>query len=248
MNSNEVTGQGHSKVCAEVKLYTAKEALSRQTRRIDVPDNTELLLSPTDPEFVDFFSRVQLTSYGDLQLLGFVPRKLPEEKIRHAMTADDGEVYKIASSMPSSFTRNCDCGGADVAAARSGISGLRSTYNSIRKYHNPGLASLLSDHSGTYISWDSPAAGIIRNWIVYLQIKPEIIFVLVEDITINRNATLAVAPSAKSLLAFNIWIHHTGRLVQHGSYLKIWANSINEFKNFLSTTTTVTKNVPWLIT
>lgn len=223
-------------------------ALGRKARRVEVPENTELLISPADPEFAGSFSRVQVTSYGDLQLLGFVPRKLAEEKVRHAMAADDDEVYKLASNMPSSFTRNCDCGGLDADAARSRGSSLRPTYNSIRKYHNPGLASLLSDHFGTHIPWDSPVAGVIRKWVIYPAIKPELIVVLLEDITINRNATLAVAPNTKSLMAFNIWIHHTGRLVQQGSYLKIWANSISVFRNFVGTTTTTTgHNIPWLI-
>ena len=251
MNSDEVSRQRDGEVCAEVKLCTAKEALNHETRRIEVPENTELLISPADPEFAGSFSRVQLNSYGDLQILGFVPRKLAEEKVVKPMAADDAEVYKLASSMPVLPTRSCDCGGHGTDAARSRGSSLRSTYNSVRKSHNPALASLLSDHFGTSIPWDSASAGIVRKWSLYLRLKPEVIVLQLEDITINRNATLAVAPSAKSLMAYNIWIHRTGRLVQQGSYLKIWANSINYFRDFPSTIAVeVARKIapPWLLT
>jgi hypothetical protein len=231
MNSNEIESYPPSGVCAEVKLRTAKEVLGQEARRIEVSENAELLLSPAIPEFAGSFSRVQLQSYADMQLLGFAPRKLAEEKIRHAIAADDDEVYKLASTMPQLFTR-CDCGDQAAYAKRSPGISLRTAYNSIRKNHNPTLAALLSDHLGTRIDWDSPIAGITRKWISYLRFSPEVIIGLFEDITINRNATLAVAASAKSLMAYNIWIHRTGRLVQQGSYLKIWANSVNSFRDF----------------
>jgi hypothetical protein len=111
---------------------------------------------------------------------------------------------------------------------------IRTTYNGIRKRHNPALARLLSDHYGTQMSWDTPVPAIVRKWVIFLRLNPEIIITLLGDITIHRNATLAVAASSKSLMAWNIWIHTTGRLVAHGSYLKVWANSINRFTDFLS--------------
>jgi hypothetical protein len=251
MNSDEITRQGRDDVCAEVTRCTAKEAVTREARRIDVPENTELLISPSDPEFADSFARVQINSYSDLQLLGFVPRKLAEDKVRQALASDDAEVYKLASSMPHLSTRDCDCECHDKNGSKSRGSSLRPIYNSIRKSHNPALAGLLSDHFGTSISWDSPLAGIVRKWSLYVRLKPEVLALRLEDITINRNATLTVAASSKSLMAHNIWIHRTGRLVQSGSYLKIWANSINYFREFpqLALVEAARKLAPpWLVT
>ena len=232
MNSNEIRSHEASGACAEVKLRTAKEVLGQASRRIEVPENVELMLSPAIPEFADSFSRVQLNSYADLQLLGFAPRKLAEEKIRNAITADDDEVYKLASIIPHSFT-SCECEDQGANVKRPPRNRLRTAYNRIRKSHNPNLATLLSDHYSTRIDWDSPVAGITRKWIMYLLFNPIIIVSLFEDITINRNATLTVDASAKSLMAHNIWIHRTGTLNQQGGYLKIWANSINSFRDYI---------------
>jgi len=250
MNSNEIESYVPSGVCAEVKLRTAKEVLGQAARRIEVPENAELLLSPAISEFADSFSRVQLNSYADLQLLGFAPRKLAEEKVRHAIAEDDDEVYKLASTMPQSFTR-CDCGDQVANEKRLPRNSLRTAYNSIRRNHNPSLAALVSDHLGTRIHWDSAIAGIARKWITYLRLNPVVIIGLFEDITINRNATLAVAANAKSLMAHNIWIHRTGTLVQQGSYLKIWATSINTFRDFTDAVVVdVARKIgpPWLKT
>jgi hypothetical protein len=76
-------------------------------------------------------------------------------------------------------------------------------------------------------------AAIARKAYFYLKFDFELITALVSDITIHKNGTLVVAASAKSLLANNIWIHVDGKLRQTGSYLKIWATSINRFGDFL---------------
>lgn len=251
MNSEDIERQPRDEACVEIKLYTAKDALKREASRIEVPENTEMLLSPTNREFASYFAQVEIKSYEDLQLLGFVPRRLSEEKVRQAIAADDDEVYKIASSsMAQKSAHDCNCGNQDAYAEKPYGSSLRTNYNSIRKRHNPALARLLSDHLNTHVSWDDPSASIVRKWALSSRIRA-ISSLLFEDITINRNATLAVAANTKSLLAHNIWIHQTGRLVQQGSYLKIWANSINTFSGFVSITAAdAARKIapPWLIT
>lgn len=236
---------------AEVKLYSAKEMLRREARNIEVPENAELLLSPSHPELASYFAQIRLQSYEDLQLLGFVPRKLSEEKIRRAIAADDDEVYKIASAAPQ-VTHACECMNEVSLTRRSSFSsGLRTAYNAIRKAHNLALARLLSDHYNTSIPWDDPVPRIVRRWVSSLDARIYsgfgILIALTADITINRNATLKTDKSMKSLLANNIWIHRTGRLVQQGSYMKIWANSIRTFINISGVVTEATKRTPpWI--
>lgn len=220
--------------CQDVRLLAAKDALRSELRPIDVPENTEFLLSPSDPEYASSFARVRVRSYEDLQTLGFVPRRLAEEKVRQAIAADDREVYELASRMPRQSSGDCGCSESPTYASTSRGSPIRTAYNSIRKRHNPTLSRVLADHYGSQITWDAAVTAIARKWTVAVKLNPEIILVLLGDITINKNATLAVAPNSKSLLAWNIWIHTTGRLVGQGSYLKIWANSVNRFPNFLN--------------
>jgi hypothetical protein len=97
------------------------------------------------------------------------------------------------------------------------------------------MARLLADHYGKHISWDNPVAGIVSKWVMYIEVvlNPSIIVLFAQDIIINRNATLTVDATAKSLLAKDIKIHNTGKLVHQGGYLKIWANSISRLDNVI---------------
>ncbi len=251
MNGENNDGNRDEEACAGVKLVTAKEALKREVRRIEVPENSVLLLSPANLDYESFFSRVRLKLYEDLQTLGFVPRRLTEDKVRQAMAADDDEVYKLAGRLLRQPVQGCGCSKQNTHVEMPRVSQVRTIYNSMRKKHNPALANVLSDHYGTHISWDSSVAAIVRKWVEFLSLNKEILLLFLDDIIINRNATLTVVANAKSLLAHNIWIHKTGRLVNQGSYLKIWANSINRFNDFLSPVTVeVARKVTpiWLLT
>lgn len=234
MNVDSTDQERREDRCPDLKLLTAKEALGGEPRPIEVPENAELELSPTNPEYASSFARVRLKSYEDLRTLGLVPRKLHEEKVRQALAADDGEVYDLAGKMLQRSAGGCGCSKDGSDASRLRGSPIRGVYQSIRSRHNPALARVLADHYGTQIPWDSPVPAIVRKWVVAAQASPELIIGYFGDITIYKNATLSVAPGAKSLLAWNIWIHSTGRLVGHGSYLRIWANSISRFSGFLS--------------
>jgi hypothetical protein len=81
-------------------------------------------LSPAHPELAESFAKVRLRNFEDLQLLGFVPRKLAEDKIRSALRADDDEVYRIASastSAPSSSHCDCNAGGPGGPGGHAGV-------------------------------------------------------------------------------------------------------------------------------
>lgn len=236
MNAASVESKVFDNPYPEVKLCTAKEVLRREVRQIVVPENAELLLSPSHPELAHCFVRAHIKSYEDSQLLGFVPRKLSEEKVRQAIAADNEEVFRLASSIVSQLSpHNCECQNESERTSVSFRGSLRATYDRIRKAHNPALGRLLSDHFGAHVPWDDPLASITRKWILALDNKiyatRPILVALTADITINRDASLIVDAGLKSLLAHDVWIHRRGRLVQRGSYIKIWANSVQSFQD-----------------
>jgi len=247
METNGLGIQARIAAYTGMKSIPAREALTRNPRNIEVAENSELSLSPAHPELAECFAKVRLRNYEDLQLLGFVPRKLAEDRIRGALKADDDEVYRIASASTSAPS-HCDCNG-EATGTRSFASGLRASYNAVRKKHNPTLARVLSDHYGASIAWDDPIAGAARNWVSKLDSKAAVVIVaLFQDIKIHRNATLSVDAGTDSLLAHDIMIHRSGRLVQRGSYMKIWANSVTTFLDLASQLDTKVTSVqsPWL--
>lgn len=250
MNTEDVERKTCDNSYGSIKLCTAKEALRHEARKIEVPENVDLAMSPTHPELFNSFVRVRLNSYEDLQLLGFVPRKLPEEKVRQAISSDDDEVYKMAINLSRQAPSDCECTNPHERIPSSFGHNLRGVYNGIRKAHNPSLAKLLSDHFSTHIPWDDPIAGITRKWALYLdsRFSAVILAVILLDITINRGASFTVDANVKSFLAHNIRIHRTGRLIQEGGYMKIWANSMTTFLDFSDVVTQDPRVAPpWLI-
>ncbi|MCR6850374.1 hypothetical protein [Bacillus sp. IBL03825] len=219
----------------EIKLCSAYEALRRETRDIEVPENKTLILSPANREFASAFSRVSLESFRDLQLLGFIPHKLEEERIRNAIAKDDDEIYRIAITTPNWNTRKCSCVGHVTENPKSVEQDFHSTYNNIRERYHPTLANLLSEFYRIRISADSPLASNIKKVITkWDRLRSEnniAISTIFKDIVINRGGTLIIPPINTSLLAHNIWFHQTANMIHQGSYLKIWASAIHTFRN-----------------
>jgi hypothetical protein len=232
MNTDPHEGAPPPDPYPHLPVLTAREALRRDVHRLEVPEGTEHLLCPGNREQAGRFFRTQIQGYADLQTLGFVPRRLAEEKLRQAIADDDRTVYErvAACAQPPA---PCGCHGNEAGAAPSRTTPLRQAYNATRKSHHPALARLLSDHLGTTVEWDAPLAATTRRWLVAAKMRVVIVGVLLQDIVIHRNAQLSVAAAAKSLLAHDIFIHRTGRLVQQGGYLRIWANSIHRFNDIL---------------
>ncbi len=217
---------------AHLPVQTPHEVLRREAHRLEVPEGTEQLLCPRNREQASRFFRTQIQGYADLQALGFVPRRLAEDKVRQAVADDDRAVFdRVSSCAPPPAPCGCEGGGHAVALGRSTT--LRQAYNAARKSHHPALSRLLSDHLGTAVEWDAPLATTTRRWLVASKARTVIIGVLLQDIVIHRNAQLSVAATAKSLMAHDIFIHRTGRLVQQGGYLRVWANSIRRFNDFV---------------
>jgi hypothetical protein len=231
MNSDKTDEGQCMKDVEELRLLSPRELLKQEFRHLEVKEGETLMLSPSNREFAASMARVSIRSFEDLQLLGLAPKRLTEDKVRYAIAADDAEVYQLATRDLKVSSHGCGCSGNEH---RSGGSAIRSAYNGLRNRHNPALSRLLSDLYQAEVAWDSPVAGVTRKWVGALRLNPIIIAHLFGDIVIQRGATLSVAASSKSLLAWNIYIHRTGKLVSQGGYLKIWAKSMRLFTDFLS--------------
>jgi hypothetical protein len=232
-------------------VQSPKDALRRELKTLQVAAGADVMFSPHDREFADYFGRVAVKTFDDLKVLGFVPRGLAEDKVRSAIAADEEEAYKVALTRTADAPaphRDCDCQGSPAANATGGTSSsLRQRYVSARKAFNPTLARVLAQHLQTRVEWDSPTASIVRNWVSYID-RPQqsaISIALLSDITIDRGATLRVDRSTKALFAGTIYIHRTGQLIYDGGYLKIWASAISSFIGLATTVTSVT-DIPWL--
>jgi hypothetical protein len=201
---------------------------ARFERDIDVAADSTLELTPDNSALKDVFYRVPVSSFDDLQVLGFVPRKLSEEKLRAAMREDDAQAYRMMAQSPQRASHDCDCHGSSPQATS-----LRASYNSMRRLNNPTVAMLLSEHAGTEVSWDSPFAASVRKFAASARVNRIIVTALLNNITINRNSTLNVSGVTASMLVDNVFIHTTGRLVFKGGHLKLWANSISRFHDFI---------------
>ena len=217
-----------SEALADIKRLTPKELARQMGRDLVVPEETTVALSPSSREFAHVFARVRVTSFEDAQIMGFIPRKLSEEKVMRAIAEDDTLAYKMASR---SYKPGggCDCGQGEETHGKN----LRGTYATFRRRNNPALAAFMAEKIGNRVDWDSPLVAATRKWAINSRAGLEVIASLFADITINRNATLAVASDTKTLWARDIWIHRTGKLVQNGSYLRVWANSLNSFSHFI---------------
>lgn len=178
-------------------------------------------LSTDSRKWQGAFASVSGGSWDDAQILGFIPKGVAEDQARRAISEDDAFAYEAASRMIS-HGGGCNCDGGENSRMD-----LRAMYMQVRRRNNPALSRLLSDSLGTRVEWDSPVAASIRKWAVTP--RWTIIAALVSDITINRNAVLSVDPRSRLLLAHDIWIHRQGTLKTTGSYLRIWANSLNQF-------------------
>src|SRR6185503_16692718 len=82
----------------ELKVISAKEALRRELKPLEVRAGADVMFSPYEQEFVDYFAQVAIKNFDDLKILGFVPRGLQEDKVRRAIADDDDQAFKIAQS------------------------------------------------------------------------------------------------------------------------------------------------------
>jgi hypothetical protein len=213
----------------ELKLCTVKEALERTTEDLLVRDGQTVEFTPERREYEHYFAQVQLTEFEDLQILGFVPRGLAEENVRRAIESDDEQAYRLAMGTAEAPSHDCGC----KSAHRNFQSRFSSAYKQLRKANSPALARLLSDHYQVKLPFNDPLPVLVKKWVAYFderrRFHSPVLVSLLMDVTIGRNAVLATHRSLKSFLARNIWVHRSGQLLQRGSYMRIWANTISTF-------------------
>lgn len=215
---------------AELRPCTATEALRRDVIDLQVDDDEEVVLSSSDRAHHQYFARVKLGSFEDLQVLGLIPRGLRQEAIRMAIAADDEEALRLAEERARRdiSPAPCHCENQNERT-RSFSESLRASFRVVRRDYNPALARVLSNHYGIELRWDSTLAISVRGWSSRFSKGALVTVALFRDITIGRNARLEVDASSVELLARYIRIHRTGTLSHRGGYLRIWANSIETY-------------------
>jgi hypothetical protein len=212
-----------------------------------VEENQTVTFSPGNRDVAHHFVRVRLTGFEDLQTIGFVPRKLSEDAVRRAILADNDETYKLAASQLATSQTFCRCepGGQPRAAKTE----LRDVYTRIRRFNNPALARVLSDHYKTHIPFHDSFPALVNNWISYLDVNvrfgEHILLSVLGDVTIHRGGVLVTDRKLKSFLAWNIWIHSRGQMVHKSSYINVWANKIASFLDFQDIVSSFDREVPW---
>ena len=234
-----------SEIVTKIKNLSAKELTRQRGRDIVVPEDKTLELTPSSGEFLESFARVQVSSFEDAQIMGFVPRKLTEDKVMKAIAEDDALAYKMAARR---FNPSAGCGCNHSESESNKVVSLRSTYAGFRRRNNPTLAGLVSEKIGIQLDWDSSLPSSVRKWAINARVGINIIALLLADITINRNSTLAIDAGTKSLWAHDIWIHRSGKMIQSGSYMRVWANSLNSFNNMIDASAVVDlkkHGIPW---
>lgn len=227
-------------------LRPLREVLDRQERAdVVVEPDTEVDLEP-DGEYGPLFHRVELASFNDLTALKLVPEELDEGSVRAAIGRDDVEALSLSRDLVragmASRTATCACGGhsePDDAPAQSWLqqqtsqtvaldyrSHLSRTYEAVRKAHHPALAEAVSESTGRRIRWDDPELTGIHRWATLIEKAWLIAILLIQDLTIGKNATLNVSSQTTSMLVNDIRIHAGGRMVIKSPFISINCASV----------------------
>ena len=208
------------------------EVLQQRGDDIVIPKSKVVNVRIEEKEFAQFFHRVEVRSFDDLQELSLISKGLNEKKVQKAIADDDGEALSIVREYVKGRAEACDCeSGQNMEATPLKLSyrsGLRTTFNGIRKTHNIHLSRLLSDLLGEEVESDSLIAAITHGWVKRLAIlKVMPIWVcLLKNITIMHNATLNLWPLTNLLRANDIRIHVGGKSNINSSYIKVRCASV----------------------
>lgn len=219
---------------------SARELLKQRGRDLEVQENEVVHLDPAKGQYRDSMFNVRVASFEDAQLMGMIPRKAKREAIVKAIAADDAKAYKLATRHFDP-TASCACHGAEQ-----GLS-LQATYLAFRKRNNPYLAEVLSEVVGSKFEWHSPAVSALRKYAIIASTGFNLISALFTDITINRGSSLVVGRRARSMFANHIAIHRTGKLIQTGGYLRIWATSLTRFSDVPQIADLKHLETPWFV-
>jgi hypothetical protein len=253
VEATAATRESRARSWSRIEICSPADALRRDTVDIRVPEDEELVLSPDDDDLSRCFARVTLESFADLKVLGLVPRAASEDRIRAAMAADDDATYqRVGDSSAGAAPDDCGCSGSASETGSLSVRGAsRRRYEQVRTFHNPALARELSEHYQTTLAWDDPVVAVVHKWVTktgreaYVN-RPYLIG-LFEDITVEKGATLSLEKGLTALYAHDVWIHRRGRIVQRGSYMKLWAATVSSFRD-LPDIVKLESPAPWRLT
>lgn len=230
-----------------IKTCSASEALCGEQESLVVEENQTVMFSPSNRDVAHHFVKVRLTGFEDLQTIGFVPRGLSEDVARRAILADNEETYKLAASQLALSQPSCRCERGDRHIS-SGAQ-LRDVYTQIRRFNNPALARVLSDHYKTHIPFHDPFPALVNNWISYLDLTTKfgapVILSVLGEVTIHRGGVLVTDRKLKAFLAWNIWIHPRGQMVHKSAFIRVWASQIASFQDVVDILSSYDRDVPW---
>lgn len=215
--------QDHS-VLPVAKIFELHKSICND---IIIPDTDEVSLDTADKKFSAFCHRMAVSSFSDLQLLRIVPNNIEEGQIKSAISKDDTQAYKLTRKNYNGSLYNCGCQDCHTASTKVD-STISAIYKNIRKDSNFHLMNLLSEAYNQRLDISSTVLKDTYKWITAINTKPyvDISIFLVRDIIVNYNATFTIKPNLNSLLARNIIIKKSGKIVVNSSYLRIRCDSI----------------------
>jgi hypothetical protein len=182
-----------------------------------VDESMERELRSTDEDALRHFETVVVRSFGDLQVLGFVPGELTEPHVRKAMADDDLEALRQAP-------RPCNCA---EGSGGSTTLGSRVLFDEVRSAQHPHLARLFSDKTGIEHRWDSISVRMLAGAMSRLALHElHLQLLLVQDIIVRPNATLFVDAAVSLLRARDIQLYVGARLVMAGACSKVVCRSV----------------------
>lgn len=201
------------------KPVPVSEALRETSIDINVPEGATMVAGPFERQHFDAFRVAEVTSFKDLQVLGFVPQQVSEEQLTRAIRQDDREHAAWLHRTRTASSSHCTCEGSqrrsEAAPAR------RYFHNNLVEVLQPLFRGALTaddpavkhtyHHARTFLSASRLAIGLFR----------------LRDINIADNATLTMTPTVQALYANDVNIGRNGRLRFTGGGVYVRSRTLN---------------------
>ena len=188
------------------KPLPVEEALQPAQLDINVPEGRSLTVGPFARQHAEGFRLAEVTTFADLQRLGFIYREITEDEIVGAIRKDD-RLYResVLRVQTHGQPASCSCH-PEQSRAASAIT---------RSQVHDHLIDLLQPLFREGLSATDPAVlhpyRHARNWLSRPARYLVGIYAL-NDINIGDDATLTMTPTVEALYAHNVNIGKNGRL------------------------------------
>lgn len=209
------------------KPVPASEALKGASISIEVPNGAVDTFGPFERKYAEGFRIAKISSFKDLQMLGFVHADVREEHVVQAIRADERTYRDLLVRARQSPIRRagesqearCTCGSPHN---EENVLPRRHVQNHLIDVLQPLVGDTLTSIHPLVIHTYHNA----KNWLT----RPAPVLVgifLLEDITIGDHAVLTATPSVRGLYARNITIGKEGRLCFTGGSVKVRCNMLS---------------------